>query len=49
VILDEVEKWMEAKGYETPDDFRGKMSHKNSKHPEYFQRQQYIRALVGID
>jgi len=49
VILDEVEKWMETKGYENLDDFRGKMSHKNSKQPEYFERQQYIRALVGID
>lgn len=49
LMLDDVQKWMEEKGYESVDDFRGNMSHKNSKHPEYFERQQYIRALVGID
>lgn len=49
LMLNDLEKWMEEKGYETVNDFRGKMSHKNSKQPEYFERQQYIRALVGID
>lgn len=49
IMLDDLEKWMDEKGYESVDDFRGKMSHKNSLHPEYFERQQYIRALVGID
>ena len=48
-MLSELKEWMQDKGYETLDDFRGKMSHKNSKQPEYFERQQYIRALVGID
>lgn len=49
LMLDDLQKWMEEKGYESVDDFRGNMSHKNSKYPEYFERQQYIRALVGID
>jgi dihydroorotate dehydrogenase (fumarate) len=49
IMLEELQKWMVDKGYETLDDFRGKMSFKNSKQPEYFERQQYIRALVGID
>lgn len=49
IMLEEIKKWMLDKGYETLDDFRGNMSHKNSKHPEYFERQQYIRALVGLD
>jgi dihydroorotate dehydrogenase (fumarate) len=40
---------MMQKGYETLDDFRGKMSQKYSDQPEYFERQQYIRALVGMD
>lgn len=48
-MLDELRQWMLDKGYETLEDFRGKMSFKNSKQPEYFERQQYIRALVGID
>lgn len=49
VMLDDLQEWMQDKGYETVDDFRGKMSFKNSKQPDYFERQQYIRAIVGID
>ena len=49
LMLEDLQYWMQEKGYETVDDFRGKMSYKNSKHPEYFERQQYIRALVGLD
>ena len=49
IITDDMHKWMMVKGYETLDDFRGKMSQKYSDQPEYFERQQYIRALVGID
>ena len=49
LMLEDLQEWMIDKGYETVDDFRGKMSFKNSKQPEYFERQQYIRALVGID
>ncbi len=49
VMLEDIQKWMVDKGYESLDDFRGKMSQKYSDQPEYFERQQYIRALVGID
>lgn len=49
LMLEDLQYWMQEHGYETIDDFRGRMSHKNSKQPEYFERQQYIRALVGID
>ena len=49
IMLDDIQEWMIDKGYETVDDFRGKMSFKNSKQPDYFERQQYIRAIVGID
>ena len=48
-MLEDLTKWMMQKGYETLDDFRGKMSQKYSDQPEYFERQQYIRALVGMD
>lgn len=48
-MLEDITKWMMEKGYETLDDFRGKMSQKYSDQPEYFERQQYIRALVGMD
>ncbi len=48
-MLDDLQKWMIDKGFQTLDDFRGRMSFKNSKQPEYFERQQYIKALVGIE
>ena len=48
-MLDDIQNWMIDKGYETLDDFRGKMSFKHSKEPNYFERQQYIKAIVGID
>lgn len=49
LMLADILKWMDKNGFESIDDFRGNMSQKNSKNPEYFDRQQYIRALVGID
>jgi dihydroorotate dehydrogenase (fumarate) len=49
VMLEELKQWMMDQGYETLDDFRGKMSQKYAAEPDYFERQQYIRALVGID
>jgi dihydroorotate dehydrogenase (fumarate) len=49
LMLEQLRAWMLDRGYETLDDFRGKMSQKYAKEPEYFERQQYIRALVGID
>ncbi len=49
IMLDDLQKWMIDKKYESIDEFQGRMSQKYSKQPEYFERQQYIRALVGID
>lgn len=48
-MLTFLEKWMQKSGYKTLDEFRGLISQKNAMQPEYFERQQYIRALVGID
>jgi dihydroorotate dehydrogenase (fumarate) len=49
VMLSFLEKWMRKNGYRDIDEFRGKISQKNALQPEYFERQQYIRALVGVD
>jgi len=49
IMLSFLEKWMRKNGYRDLDEFRGKISQKNALQPEYFERQQYIRALVGID
>ena len=48
-MLTFLEKWMRKSGYKNLDDFVGVISQKNALQPEYFERQQYIRALVGID
>jgi dihydroorotate dehydrogenase (fumarate) len=48
-MLQYLGSWMDRKGYETVKDFRGKLSQKYTDEPKYFERQQYIRALVGID
>ncbi len=41
--------WMIRHDYKSIDDFRGLISQKNSLQPDYFERQQYIRALVGVE
>jgi dihydroorotate dehydrogenase (fumarate) len=42
----EVGKWMDEKGYKKLDDFRGKLSRKNSPDPWRYTRAQYVRALM---
>ena len=49
LILEDLRKWMMDNDFETLDEFRGSLSQKNTSVPEYFERQQYIRALVGVD
>jgi dihydroorotate dehydrogenase (fumarate) len=48
-INSEIEKWMESKGFETIDQFKGKLSQKNMEDPKAWERQQYIKALVGVE
>ena len=48
-ILERLESWMKEKSFATINDFRGKMSQAESDKPEYFERLQYIKALVGIE
>src|SRR6056297_28293 len=47
--LNEIEEWMQRKGFEKLSDFRGKMSQESVEHPEAYERSQYIKALVGIE
>ena len=48
-ILDDLEVWMKEHGFESVDDFRGKLSSMNSKNPELYERIQYIKAFVGVE
>ena len=45
-MLDEMKEWMKAKGYEKIDDFRGRMSRKNTKDPYAYRRAQYVDILM---
>jgi len=44
-MLREFENWMQERGYESPDDFRGKLSQVESDDPFSFERAQYIKLL----
>lgn len=44
-MIRELEAWMEEKGYETPDDFRGSLSQREVDDPYAFERAQYVKLL----
>ena len=44
-ILEEIDKWMEKHNFDNIDDFRGKLSRKESDKIELYERLQYIKAL----
>jgi dihydroorotate dehydrogenase (fumarate) len=48
-MINYMTNWMREHDYKNIDDFRGLISQKNSLQPDYFERQQYIRALVGVE
>ncbi len=48
-MINEIESWMKAKGFNTIDDFRGKLSQKHLKDPFVYQRAQYIDLLLHSD
>jgi dihydroorotate dehydrogenase (fumarate) len=45
-IAEEIERWMEEKGYKDIGSFRGKMSKKNSADPWVYTRAQYVKMLL---
>ena len=48
-ILKDIETWMDRKGYEKLDDFRGKLNYANSKDKWTFKRAQYVRHLLNSE
>lgn len=48
-MLADVRAWMERKGYQTPADFRGKLSQRHSKNPWVYTHGQYIRLMMNPD
>jgi dihydroorotate dehydrogenase (fumarate) len=45
-MLRELEGWMDERGYESLESFRGKMSQKEVDDPFIFERAQYIKLLM---
>jgi dihydroorotate dehydrogenase (fumarate) len=48
-ILSDIEKWMDSKGYDSIEDFKGKLSRKNLKDPFAYRRSQYVDLLMQSD
>ena len=48
-MLEDLESWMEKHGFDSVDDFRGRLSRMQSDNAELYERLQYIKALVGIE
>jgi dihydroorotate dehydrogenase (fumarate) len=46
-MVQDLEKWMDEKGYKNLDSFRGKLSRKNSKDPWSYTRAQYVKLLLN--
>jgi dihydroorotate dehydrogenase (fumarate) len=49
IMLNEMEIWMNNKGFTSISQIRGRLKQSESRHPEAYERLQYIKALVGIE
>ena len=45
VLLDDLNDWLNARGYDSVNEVRGKMSHLNAINPDAFERVNYIKTL----
>ncbi|MCK5808798.1 dihydroorotate dehydrogenase-like protein [bacterium] len=48
-MSDEISAWMERKNYDNIDKFIGKFAQSVAEDPELYEREQYIKAYVGIE
>jgi dihydroorotate dehydrogenase (fumarate) len=48
VLLNEMDNWIEEKGFNSVSQIRGMMSNENVKNPEVFERMQFMRYYGGI-
>jgi dihydroorotate dehydrogenase (fumarate) len=48
-MLHDIETWMDENAYKSLDDFRGKLSKKNSSDPWIYERAQYVKMLLQAD
>jgi len=48
-MLKEMNEWMDAKGYKSLDEFRGKLSKKSLSNPYVYKRAQYIDIILNSE
>ena len=46
-MLSAITNWMDEKGYDTINDFKGKLARKNTNDPFVYLRAQYVDALLN--
>ena len=49
LMNEKILSWMNAKGFATIEDFRGKLSLKNSQNPAAYERVQFMKHFSGIE
>ncbi len=47
-LVEGLDKWLDAKGYASVDEIRGKMSQDNSKNPAAYERVQFMKNFRGF-
>ena len=48
-MLNDLERWMKDKKFNSIDDFRGKLNQQNDPKSEAFVRAQYLKAIAGVE
>jgi dihydroorotate dehydrogenase (fumarate) len=48
-MLEYLDNWMVRKGFKSIEEFRGRMSLELGGKPDFYQRQQYIKVLAGVE
>jgi len=48
-ILDELERWMKRKGFDSIKDFNGKLAQENLANPSVYERMQFMRYFGGYN
>ncbi|MFP4665092.1 MAG: dihydroorotate dehydrogenase-like protein [Bacteroidales bacterium] len=48
-INNEIEEWMEEHAYKDIEDFRGKLSYKNLKNPQMYERSQFMKYFSSVE
>lgn len=48
-MLNDLEQWMKKHGFNSIDEFRGKMSQDESNNPAAYERVQFMKSTIGFD